>query len=66
MKSIWQDESRQELNERRRALSPGTTRAQWGKFTAPKMVCHLADSLEDGDGRSAGRAQAPADPLSAA
>ena len=44
MKSIWQDESRQELSERLRALVWNNP-AQWGKFTAPKMVCHLADSL---------------------
>jgi hypothetical protein len=44
MKSIWQDKSRQELNERLRALVWNNP-AQWGKFTAPKMVCHLADSL---------------------
>jgi hypothetical protein len=44
MKSIWQDESRKELNERLRALAWNNP-AQWGKFTAPKMVCHLADSL---------------------
>ena len=44
MKSIWQDESRNELNERLRALAWNNP-AQWGKFTAPKMVCHLADSL---------------------
>ena len=44
MKSIWQDESRKELNERLRALAWNNP-AQWGKFTAPKMVCHMADSL---------------------
>ncbi len=44
MKSIWRDESRNELNERLRALA-WNRQAQWGKFTAPKMVCHLADSL---------------------
>ena len=44
MKSIWQDGSRNELSERLRALAWNNP-AQWGKFTAPKMVCHLADSL---------------------
>ena len=45
MKSIWQDEARQELNDRVGALTPDRG-AVWGKFTAPKMVCHLADSLK--------------------
>ena len=44
MKSIWQDQSRNELSERLRALAWNNS-ALWGKFTAPKMVCHLADSL---------------------
>jgi hypothetical protein len=44
MKTIWQDESRKELNDRLGALAWNHP-AQWGKFTAPKMVCHLADSL---------------------
>jgi hypothetical protein len=44
MKSIWQDETRRELNDRVGAI--GWDRpAKWGKFTAPKMICHLADSL---------------------
>jgi hypothetical protein len=44
MKSIWQDESRKELSDRVVGLA-WDRRAQWGKFTAPRMVCHLADSL---------------------
>src|SRR3954465_12777523 len=44
MKSIWQDESRKELHDRVGGLG-GTGRARWGKFTAPKMICHLAESL---------------------
>jgi len=44
MKSIWQDEARHALRDRvgRVAWDRG---AEWGKFTAPKMICHLADSL---------------------
>ena len=45
MKSIWQDQSRCELNDRVGRLA-WDRRAQWGKFTAPKMVCHLAESLK--------------------
>jgi hypothetical protein len=44
MKSIWQDETRRELNDRVGALAWDRS-AQWGKFTAPKMICHLAESL---------------------
>ena len=45
MKSIWQDDARRELNDRVGTLVWDRP-AQWGKFTAPKMVCHLADSLK--------------------
>jgi hypothetical protein len=44
MKSIWQNETRLELNDRIAALQ-WERPAQWGRFTAPTMVCHLADSL---------------------
>ena len=45
MKSIWQEDARRELHDRLGAL--GWDRpSQWGKFTAPKMICHLADSLK--------------------
>jgi uncharacterized protein DUF1569 len=44
MKSIWQDEARQELDVRVGKLAWDHP-AAWGTFTAPKMVCHLADSL---------------------
>lgn len=44
MKSIWQDEARRELNDRVGALAWDRS-AEWGKFTAPKMICHLAESL---------------------
>src|SRR3954469_12442942 len=44
MRSIWQHDARRELNGRVGALAWDRP-ARWGKFTAPKMVCHLADSL---------------------
>ncbi len=45
MKSIWQEDARRELNDRVGALA-WDRRAEWGRFTAPKMVCHLAESLK--------------------
>ena len=45
MKSIWQDHSRRELQTRLATLTPGA-RAQWGKMSAPEMVCHLSESLK--------------------
>ena len=44
MKSIWDAEARRALDARIGGLA-WDRRAEWGKFTAPKMVCHLADSL---------------------
>ena len=45
MKSIWQDEDRRAINNRVGRLT-WDRRAEWGRFTAPKMICHLADSLK--------------------
>jgi hypothetical protein len=45
MRTIWQDDSRRELDARLATLGRDR-RAEWGKFTAPKMVCHLADSVK--------------------
>jgi hypothetical protein len=45
MKSIWQEETQRELHDRVGRLA-WDGRAAWGRFTAPKMVCHLADSLK--------------------
>ena len=44
MKSIWDDAARRELNDRVGTLAWDRS-AKWGKFTAPKMICHLAESL---------------------
>jgi Protein of unknown function (DUF1569) len=45
MKSIWQDPDRQEINDRIARVTWDRP-AGWGKFTAPKMICHLAESLK--------------------
>lgn len=45
MKSVWNDSDYRELRERLDRLTPDTA-ARWGKFTAPQMVCHLADCLK--------------------
>jgi Protein of unknown function (DUF1569) len=45
MKSIWDTAARQELHDRVASLTRDR-RAEWGRFTAPKVVCHLADSLK--------------------
>jgi uncharacterized protein DUF1569 len=44
MRTIWDADRQREIRARIAALTPDR-RAQWGAFTAPKMVCHLADSL---------------------
>jgi Protein of unknown function (DUF1569) len=45
MKSIWDAAARRELHDRVTSLA-WDRRAAWGRFTAPKMVCHLAESLK--------------------
>jgi hypothetical protein len=45
MKSIWQEKARRELHDRVGGLA-WDSRALWGRFTAPKMICHLAESLK--------------------
>ena len=45
MKTIWQDDTRRELQDRLTKLTPAN-RAQWGKMSAPEMVCHLSESLK--------------------
>jgi uncharacterized protein DUF1569 len=45
MKSIWQTEARREIQDRLSTLAP-TAQAQWGKMSAPEMVCHLAESVK--------------------
>ena len=44
MKTIWQKQLREELENRLESLSANTP-AKWGKFTAPQMVAHLIESV---------------------
>jgi hypothetical protein len=45
MKTIWQDDARRDILNRLAKLAP-TARAQWGRMSAPEMVCHLSESLK--------------------
>ena len=45
MRTMWEPPRQQELHERIGRLR-ADARGAWGKFTAPAMVCHLADSLK--------------------
>jgi len=45
MATIWNEARRRELQQRIAALTP-ERHAQWGRMTAPQMICHLADSLK--------------------
>lgn len=49
MKSVWNEADRVELCARMERLTPECT-AQWGKFSAPQMVCHLVDALKMASG----------------
>jgi len=42
---MWGDDSRREIKDRVARVTPGR-KAQWGKMSAPQMVCHLAESLK--------------------
>lgn len=52
MKSMWQESARQELQDRLANLTP-ERRAQWGQFTAPRMVAHITQSLKSSLGELA-------------
>jgi hypothetical protein len=45
MKSIWNRPDEQALRQRISKLRPEAP-AQWGKFNAPQMVCHVTDGLK--------------------
>ena len=45
MKTMWDGVCQREIHDRIARLSAGS-RGQWGKLSAPQMVCHLAESLK--------------------
>ena len=45
MRSVWQEDARQDLLSRLDKLEP-TTRGRWGRMTAPEMVCHINESIK--------------------
>lgn len=49
MPTLIDPAEREALLQRLRRLQP-SSQARWGTFVAPKMVCHLADSLRVGLG----------------
>jgi Protein of unknown function (DUF1569) len=44
MKTLWNESDRESLLARLERLGPNAE-ARWGKFTAPKMLAHLNDTL---------------------
>jgi hypothetical protein len=44
MKSLWENDGRDEILTRIRALS-ADRRPQWGKLTAPQMLAHISDQI---------------------
>jgi hypothetical protein len=45
MKTMWDAPCQREIRERVARLSP-ESKGEWGKMSAPEMVCHLAESLK--------------------
>jgi len=45
MKTMWDAPCQQEIRARVARLSP-ERKGEWGKMSAPEMVCHLAESLK--------------------
>jgi hypothetical protein len=52
VRTVWNETDYRGLRARLDRLTPQAT-AKWGKFTAPQMVCHLADSLTMASGELA-------------
>ena len=49
MKSVWNEADYREICSRLDRLRPDAA-PRWGRFTAPQMVCHLADALKMASG----------------
>jgi hypothetical protein len=49
MPTLRNESVRQELVQRLARLTP-ESKARWGSFDAPRMMCHLADALNEGLG----------------
>jgi Protein of unknown function (DUF1569) len=49
MKTVWNEADHRELLERLDRLKPDAA-PRWGKFTAPRMVCHLVDAMKMASG----------------
>ena len=45
MKTMWDGPCQREIRDRVARLSP-EARGEWGKMSAPQVVCHLAESLK--------------------
>lgn len=56
MATVRNEADRKGLVERLGRMRP-ESKAQWGQFDAPRMMCHLGDALEEalGDGWFRGR-----------
>jgi hypothetical protein len=50
MPTLRNEADRKALVERLARVTP-ESRAQWGRFDAPRMMCHLGDALDEGLGR---------------
>ncbi|HUB17507.1 MAG TPA: DUF1569 domain-containing protein [Acidobacteriaceae bacterium] len=59
MPTLRNEAERRDLVERLGRLRPEST-AQWGRFNAARMMCHLADALEEAQGRRAVPRSGPA------
>jgi len=49
MKTLWSSRDRQELRTRLGRLD-AESRPLWGKFTAPRMLCHVNDAIRMSSG----------------
>jgi hypothetical protein len=52
VKSMWQESTRRELQDRLARLTPGQAPG-WGKFSAAKMIVHVTDTFRSATGELA-------------